>query len=381
MLLIADANIPHAEEALRPYGEVRLLPGRSMTAEQVRDADFLLVRSVTKVQRELLEGSRVRFVGTATIGTDHLDIPWLDGAGIAWTSAQGCNAISVVEWVLAAVLEWAVPRGRSLAGLKLGIVGHGNIGSRLAPRARALGMEVLVNDPPLQEAGRGAGFVSLQEVLQQADVITFHVPNIREGRHRTHHLAGAAELDVLRGREVLLLNASRGNVVDNAAALRVLAEEPSVAATLDVFEGEPRPNRALVQRCLHATPHIAGYSYEGKVNGTRMIADAVARFLGVAPAWQPTWPAVPHPEIVLPAVASAEEGLLHAIRTSYDLRRDDAALRGGLGAPTEEAWGAHFDDLRKRYPVRREFANYRLQRAAPEAVKRLAIAAGFHEAP
>ncbi|MCC6547483.1 4-phosphoerythronate dehydrogenase [Candidatus Sumerlaeota bacterium] len=352
MLIVADANIPFAAEAFAQYGEVRLSPGRELSARDLVAADALIVRSVTNVNEALLKGTAVRFVGTATIGIDHLDLPFLSGAGIPWASAAGCNARSVVEWVVAALAEICVARGDDWTGRTLGIVGHGNVGSRLAPVARRLGMNVLVNDPPLARAGALAGFVPLGELLAESDFVTLHVPMIRDGEDCTRHLIGAGEFARMKPGAVLL-NASRGAVVNNAEAL---AATPRVAMVLDVFEGEPRPNRDLVAACAIATPHIAGYSFEGKVNGTRMMAEALGRFLGRKSAWNPVLPA-PTDATITPTARGTMAAVRDAIRASYDIRADDARLREGSPLQ-DDAWGKHFDLLRKNYLQRREFANY-----------------------
>jgi erythronate-4-phosphate dehydrogenase len=375
MLIIADANIPLAREAFSPFGEVRLLPGRDLAREHLRDAEVLIVRSVTKVNAALLDGTSVRFVGTATIGTDHLDIPYLDQHGIRWASAAGCNARSVVEWVLAALAEWCLAQGITWEGRTLGIVGHGNVGSRLAPVARALGMRVLVNDPPLQRAGVYPDAVPLDQLLAESDIVTLHVPYTKDGPDPTHHLIQGRQLGLMK-HDALFLNASRGAVLCNKIALEA-ARINRPAMVLDVFEGEPRPNRDLVRACFLATPHIAGYSYEGKVMGTRMMAEALAAFLGTTSGWVPQLPAPDNPTVRLTATAGMA-AIAEAIRVSYDIRADDGRLREGL-AQDDEAWGKHFDALRKNYPQRREFANYHIpDGAAGGELRRVLVGAmGF----
>lgn len=361
--LVVDQNIPQAAAAFAQFGEVVSLPGRSLTREDLRGADALVVRSVTKVNSALLEGSSVRFVGTATIGTDHLDLPYLAQAGIPWASAAGCNARSVVEWVFTAIAEWSVLRRREWRGLTLGLVGHGNIGTPLAAAARSVGMRVLVNDPPKFLAGVLPHHTPLPELLDQADIVTCHVPLIRSGEDRTVHLLAPELLRRLKP-GALLLNASRGEVIP-MEALAALPQD----MMLDVFENEPRPERSVVQRTLLATPHIAGYSLEGKLNGTSMMADAVARHLGTTSSWRPTLPPVDQPLCTIETVDPLE-ALLLAFRHSYLIRRDDESLRAGLELP-DAAWGDHFDALRKNYPVRREFANYRVAGAPAGAVETL----------
>ncbi len=355
MRLLVDENIPFGNEAFSEFGEVRLKAGRDMGADDFREVDALVVRSVTRVDHALLEHSPVRFVGTATIGTDHIDEEWLARNGIGFASAAGSNARSVVEWVLAALVEYCLSQRIDWRGRTLGIVGHGNIGSRLALVARALGMQVLVNDPPLSEAGRLGGTVGLYQLLAESDFVSLHVPLTREGPHPTFHLIGSLELDLMKP-QALLLNASRGPVLDNSAALRFALAEATVFA-LDVYENEPTPIPSLVQYALVATPHVAGYSFEGKVNGTVQIAEALAHMVGRERTWTPVL-APPCDARVVIGPGRPMNRLHQAIAHAYPIRRDTDALREGISIEEEAAWGAHFDKLRKNYPRRREFGNY-----------------------
>ena len=382
MQIVADENIPYAKEAFGPLGEVRLVSGRKMDAAAVRDADLLMVRSVTKVDAALLEGSRVRFVGTATIGTDHVDLPWLQRAGITFAAAPGSNANSVGEYIVAALLTLAARHGWTLAGRSIGIVGVGNVGSRVAAKTRALGMRLLLNDPPLLRAASSAGsgqaagaqYSPLEEILG-CDFVTLHVPFEKKGTDPTWHLADAAFLGRMK-KGAVLLNSSRGAVADNAALLRALEEGRLADAVLDVWEGEPALNAALLKRAALGTPHIAGYSFDGKVNGTRMLHEAASKFLGVKPAWD-ALAARPPPEtaeMTLQAAGRDEETVLReAVQRIYPIERDDAALRKLLDMPEAER-APWFDRLRKEYPIRREFRNtrVRLVGGTPSLAKKLA---------
>ena len=269
MKIVADENIPCVAEAFASLGEVTLCPGRSMRAADVRDADILLVRSVTRVGPELLEGSRVRFVGSATIGFDHVDRDYLQERGIGFATAPGSNATSAAEYVVSALLVLAERKGFELAGRRVGIVGCGNVGSRVRDRLTALGMQCLVNDPPLKAQGGHDDYVGLDDILD-ADVITFHVPFTREGDWPTWHLADRAFLERLK-RGAVLVNTARGAVVDNAALDALLAARDDLTVVLDVWEGEPAISEALLQKVDIGTPHIAGYSLDGKLRGTDMI--------------------------------------------------------------------------------------------------------------
>lgn len=372
MLIVADQNIPFAEEAFRQFGEVRLVPGRDLKAGDLAEADALIVRSVTRVDRALLEGTPVGFVGTATIGTDHLDIPALDQLGIPWRSAAGCNARSVVEYVLAALAEFCLASGGDWAGKTLGIVGCGNIGQPLADVAERLGISVLRNDPPREERGDSGPWTPLRDLLRRSDFVTLHTPLTREGPHCTLHLIGEAELALLRP-GALLINAGRGPVLDNHAALI----RRGLNLVLDVFENEPSPDRELTRRCFLSTPHIAGYSFDGKVNGTRMMAQALGQWLDKPSTWTPFLEPPPAQCFELQET-ELMQATAQAIRHSYDIRQDSGQLREGLNFPGNR-WGWWFDKQRKDYPRRREFANYHVKGVAPGASlwRRLSLL-GFH---
>jgi erythronate-4-phosphate dehydrogenase len=360
MKIVVDENIPLAREAFAQLGELVLLPGRTLSRADLDGADALIVRSVTKVGRELLEDTRVRFVGTATIGTEHLDTKWLEEAGIAWASAQGCNSQSVAEWVAAVTIEWCLRNGKTWRDYTIGIVGEGNIGSAVWMMAEVMIMGVLVNDPPRQRneaPDRGSDrWSSLEQVLAESDIVTLHVPMIHEGIDKTHHLIGKRELAMMKD-GALLINASRGGVVESDA-LEAELRSGRISAALDVYENEPTPRQSIVEHAFLATPHIAGYSFEGKVQGTRMMGEAVATHFGLPWTWDESL--APRLNVLLvgpPEGLGEVAAMRHAIIQSYDIRRDDAALRAGLGLD-EAAWGRHFDALRKNYPVRREFMNY-----------------------
>jgi erythronate-4-phosphate dehydrogenase len=379
MHIVADENIPYVQDAFGTLGTVRLMAGRSMQPADVRDADVLLVRSVTPVDAALLADSRVRFVGSATIGTDHVDREYLAAHGIGFAHAPGSNADSVVEYVLAALLELAVRMNETLIGQTVGLVGCGNIGGRLARRLPALGLRVLKNDPPLAEAAERAGqshdYLPLETLLAQADILTCHVPLTHEGLHATHHLIGAGPLQRAKS-NAWLLNTSRGPVVANVPLREALKANRLGAAVLDVWEGEPTPDPELVRQVDLATPHIAGYSFDGKVAGTAMLYEAVTDYFGLAPRWDAEVVLAPSPDdddvqLAPPAVAGPQERWLHdLVRQMYDISADDGRLRKGLGGARID-WGAHFAALRKHYPRRRAFDRHTLPAdAVPDAYRR-----------
>lgn len=353
MRIVADENIPLLDEFFAGFGEIRRLPGRSIDATAVADADLLLVRSVTQVNRALLDGSPVKFVGTCTIGTDHLDLDYFQQAGITWASAPGCNARGVVDYVLGSLLVLAEQQGVDLATRTYGIVGAGQVGSRLLKVLRGLGWRVLVCDPPRQ-AAEGGDFVSLQQILDECDVISLHTPLERLGEHATHHLFDSARLAALEPGS-WFINASRGAVVDNQALRELLPQRTDLQVVLDVWEGEPQADVELAALCRIATPHIAGYSLDGKLRGTAQIYQALCQHLGVAPSveLQQLMPAAWLSELTVDASADLAWVLASICRAVYDPRRDDADFRRSLQGDAATRRAA-FDGLRKHYPMRRE---------------------------
>ncbi len=357
MRIIADENIPYVAEAFAAFGQVSTHPAAALKPELARQADLLLVRSVTRVDEGLLGDASVRFVGTATIGTDHVDEAFLARRNITFASAPGSNATSVSEWLTAALLAQAADDGLDLAGLTLGVIGVGNVGRRVAAKGRALGLRVLLNDPPRARAEGAAEFVELDRLLAESDLLTVHVPLIREGPDRTEGLADAGFFARLKP-GARFFNSSRGRVVDEAALREARQSGRLAAYVLDVWRGEPEISAETLQLARLATPHIAGYSFDGKVAGTVMLRQAAARVCGLNPAWDVS-PLLPAPETprLAPASTGRREAILDAaVRQIYDLRADDRRLRAGLGLPRTEL-GALFTRLRKEYPRRREFAH------------------------
>ena len=353
MHILADENIPLVDEFFAGFGEIRRMPGRSINRAALENVNVLLVRSVTRVDRELLEGSAVRFVGTCTIGTDHLDLDYFEQAGIEWASAPGCNARGVVDYVLGSLLALSEVRGEALARRRFGVVGAGEVGGRLLEVLRGLGWDVRVCDPPRQVREAG-DFVSLDEILAECDVVSLHTPLTLGGDWPTFHLFDQARLSRLRP-GTWLINASRGAVVDNAALRDLLLQRPDLEAVLDVWEGEPQVDVALAGLCRIATPHIAGYSLDGKLRGTAQIYAALCAARGVEPAIELAQ-LMPGPALTeLAFASSAEPAEMQATlcRAVYDPRRDDADFRRSL-LGNEAQRRAGFDLLRKQYPPRRE---------------------------
>jgi len=360
MKIVIDENMPYARELFAPFGEICPQPGRQMTAASVADADVLLVRSVTRVDAALLaQNERLQFVGTATIGTDHVDQQLLARRQVAFHSAPGCNRISVADYVLSSLLAVTQQQGDTLHGKRVGIIGAGNTGSAVGSHLSALGCEILWCDPPLEQQGDPRTFVSLEQALQ-ADIVSLHVPLTRTGEHATWHLLGEAQLARLEEGQILV-NACRGEVIDNQALLRLKRGGWPVTLVLDVWEGEPDVELALLPFVALATPHIAGYSLEGKARGTQMLLDAFCHHLGRA-APLDVWSLLPEPVFV--AVQLGEQPdlahLTQLVHLVYDVRRDDGTFRRTIGAPGQ------FDLLRKHYPERRELSSLRLSGAFGE---------------
>ena len=353
MRIVADENIPLLDEFFAGFGEIHRLPGRHIDAGAVAYADLLLVRSVTQVNRALLEGSTVKFVGTCTIGTDHLDLDYFQEAGITWASAPGCNARGVVDYVLGSLLALAEQQGVDLATRTYGIVGAGQVGSRLHKVLRGLGWRVLVCDPPRQSA-QGGDYVSLQQVLDECDVISLHTPLERLGEHPTYHLFDHARLASLKPGS-WLINASRGAVVDNQALRELLPQRTDLQVVLDVWEGEPQADPELAALCRIATPHIAGYSLDGKLRGTAQIYRALCQHVDVVPGVElaQLMPASWLSDLTVDGNADPAWVLATVCRAVYDPRRDDADFRRSLQGDAATRRAA-FDGLRKHYPMRRE---------------------------
>ncbi|TKJ80151.1 4-phosphoerythronate dehydrogenase PdxB [Pseudomonas koreensis] len=360
MLIVADENIPLLDAFFAGFGEIRRVPGRSIDRATVEQADVLLVRSVTNVNRALLEGSKVRFVGTCTIGTDHLDLEHFSEAGITWSSAPGCNARGVVDYVLGSLMTLAEIEGLDLTQRTYGVVGAGEVGGRLIKVLKGLGWNVKVCDPPRQ-AAEGGEYVSLEQIIEQCDVISLHTPLTRSGDGATWHLFDQQRLQQLKP-GAWLINAARGPVVDNAALRKVLLEREDLQAVLDVWEAEPEVDTALAELCVLATPHIAGYSLDGKQRGTAQIYQAYCAFSG-QPAIIQLSDLLPAPwlsEVTLHADSDPAWALAMLCRGVYDPRRDDADFRRSLVGNVGEQRAA-FDVLRKRYPVRREIEGLKVR--------------------
>lgn len=353
MQIVADENIPLLDEFFAGFAKIHRLAGRSIEHSSLGEAEALLVRSVTRVDRALLEGSKVRFVGTCTIGTDHLDLDYFAEAGIAWSSAPGCNARGVVDYVLGCLLTLAERQGVDLSKRSYGVVGAGQVGERLIQVLRGLGWSVLVCDPPRQSR-EGGDFVELAEILERCDVISLHTPLQLEGPWPTRHLLDAQQLARVKPGS-WLINASRGEVIDSCALGERLQQGGDLHVALDVWEGEPLVDPALAALCDIATAHIAGYSLEGKLRGTAQIYAAFCRHRGIS-ADRSLACLMPQrwlPRVQIAAGSDPDWVLATLCRLVYDPRQDDAGLRRSLSLAQAQR-AQQFDLLRKHYPVRRE---------------------------
>lgn len=364
MRIVIDERIEAARKAFGPLGDVITTPGREIDTEDVSRADALIVRSVTRVDRTLLGGSQVRFVGTTTSGHDHVDVDWLRERDIGFAHAPGCNATAVADWVLAA-LAVLDRRGRHAFGRgTAAVIGAGEVGSRVARRLAAVGYAVRLHDPPRVAREGPDGFVDLETALD-SDVVSLHVPLTETGGHPTRNLVDAVALERVRSGAVLL-NAARGGVLDERALVRRLDEGVPLAAAIDTWAREPDISPELLQRVDLATPHIAGHSLEGRLRGTAMVARAAGAHFDVPLDWD--WTADLPPGPTLPPVDDPVAAILEA----HDPRNDDARLRTLLQlAPSERPTA--FDHVRAASPKRREFGFHAVPANVPAAV----AAAGF----
>lgn len=360
MNIVCASSVLFGKEAFDTLGRTISVPEAAMSRNLLEDASALIVRSKTNIDEALLEGTQIQLVGVATAGVDHMDIDYLDSRGIAWCSASGCNANSVAEYVVASLLVLSERRGRPLAGLVLGVIGVGHVGSAVAEKARALGMTVLEHDPPRQAQEPERAWTDLPMLLESADVVTLHVPLVEDGLYRTRGLADAAFFGRLRA-GAWFINSCRGEVVEETELLNAL-DTRHMAAVLDVWDHEPRFQRALLERVELGTPHIAGYSYEGRLNGTLQVYAFACGFFERTSLFQVDRFAPPAPRnpIAINGDGLSDTSILrHAVRVAYDIEEDDRLLREGA-VVDDSARGAYFIGLRRNYGMRREFQSHRI---------------------
>ena len=351
MKIIADDKIPFLKGVLEPYAEVKYYPGREISSETVRDADALIVRTRTNCDKSLLEHSKVKFIATATIGFDHIDTAYCDANGIKWANAPGCNSGSVMQYIASALVYLSEKYSFDFTEKTLGIIGVGNVGSKVANIADSLGMKILLNDPPRERAEGASQFVSLDKITANADIITLHVPLIYKGVDKTYHLVDNDFLDNLKP-ETILINSSRGEVISAKALKQALLTKKIKSAVLDVWENEPEIDKELLQLVTLGTPHIAGYSTDGKAMGTAMSVQAVSRFFGFdLNNWFPeNIPQITNNNIEINCSGkSSMEMIKMAIKATYDVVNDSNKLK---------SYPDTFEKQRGNYPVRREFSAF-----------------------
>ena len=354
MKIIIDDKIPYIKGALEPFADVVYLPGKETTAEVVRDADALLTRTRTICDEKLLTGSSVKFIASATIGFDHIDTEYCKKAGIEWVNAPGCNAESVNQYIASALFSYSLKKGIALEGKTIGIVGVGHVGLRVARFCETIGMTVLLNDPPRERSEGKEKFVTLENIRSNADIITFHVPLNYNGPDKTFHMADRSFLEGLKKRP-LLINSCRGEVFDSEAILYARKAGIISGLILDCWENEPEIDPDLLNLCDYGTPHIAGYSRDGKANGTRMSVQAVSRFFNLGiDDWEPSGVEFPENTLIeIEGIQRNEQAIIaEAILSTYKIDADDESLRKSLHL---------FEKLRGEYPVRREFDCYTLK--------------------
>lgn len=356
MKIIADNTVPYLKGILEPIADVAYLNSHEFTSENIQEADALIVRSIDKCTRELLEGSRVRLITTATIGYDHIDTHYCDEAGITWKNAPGCNAASVGQYVLSSLISVAIRKGEDLRGKTIGIVGVGHVGSRVERLCEIMGMRVLRNDPPRAEKEGNEGFVSLDTIAKEADIITLHVPLTKEGRFPTYHLANRDFFNKL-ARKPWLINSCRGAVHDTQALLQAKQDGKISELIIDCWENEPNIHPDLLALATIATPHIAGFSADGKANGTRMCLENIERFfdIKIEKIKEVAPPAPSDPVIRLSQFSGNRQE--EAILRSFNPRTIDKLLRE---APDRFEW------FRAHYDHPREFTAYQIKDATPE---------------
>ena len=369
MKILADAHIPYLRGVAEQFGEVEYLPGNQFTRDAISEKDALIVRTVTHFGEEILSGTRVKLICSATIGFDHIDTTWCDTHGVAWRTAPGCNAASVEQYITASLLYLAEKHQFDLKEKTIGIVGVGNVGSKVEIACRKLGMRVLLNDPPREEQEGSALFVDIKTIQREADIITFHTPLTKTGQHKTHHLADDRFL-VSVEKKPFIINAARGGITDNQALKKAIHNGNIAGVVIDCWENEPEIDKELLQLADIATPHIAGYSADGKWTATKMSLENLNRFFNMG-IENPHYQEIPIPResiINLQGIAPAYQ-LQHAVWHTYNPITETTALKL---SPERFYW------FRSNYPLRREYPAYRILHADATVFDTL-LSLGFRE--
>jgi erythronate-4-phosphate dehydrogenase len=354
--IVADSKIPFLQGVLEPYADIVYLPPKEITREKIIDADALFVRTRTACNAKLLEGTNVKFIATATIGYDHIDVAFCNSKNIKWINAPGCNSSSVMQYIASALLTLAGKEKYNLHEMTIGIVGVGNVGSKVARLSKALGMNVILNDPPRERKEGNGKFVSLNELIDRSNIITFHTPLIKEELDKTYHIADDLFFRKLKEQKILF-NTSRGEVVNSSALKNAIKNKIIVKSVIDVWENEPNIDCELLNLVDIATPHIAGYSADGKANGTAICVREISSFfsLGISKEWYP--PSIPVPgnpkELKFECKGKTKQEIIReVILATYDISKDDETFRKSVDT---------FEKQRNDYPVRREFPFYQIK--------------------
>jgi erythronate-4-phosphate dehydrogenase len=370
--IIADKDIPFLNGVLEPYANVTYLPGKQITRDILKDADAILIRTRTKCYESILKGTSVSFIGTATIGFDHIDTQYCEEHNIKWTNAPGCNSSSVQQYIAGALLKMASEFGFNLADKTIGIIGVGNVGTKVEKFARIMGMDVLLNDPPRARKEGEKNFVNLETILYESDIVTVHVPLNLVGEDCTHHLFNEMSFKKIK-KGAWFINSSRGEIVDTIAVKNAIESGKSGGTVLDVWENEPFIDLELMAKAFIATPHIAGYSIDGKANGTAMVVNALCKYFDLPlKDWYPgNVPQPPAPEIIIDAKGKSDEDIIReAVSQTYNITADDIKLRF---LPSD------FEKQRGEYPLRREFPSYTINlKGGNKKVQKMVKEMGFN---
>jgi len=369
--IVADTHIPFLKGMLESYAEMLYIPGHEITKDIIKDADALLIRTRTTCDSGLLDNTGVKFIGTATIGYDHINTEYCDSRGIKWTNAPGCNSPSVNQYVASALVNLAAKYNFNLIDRSLGIVGVGHVGSLVVRTAELFGMHVYLCDPPRVEKEGICGYLNHDSILRECDIITYHVPLQKTGQHQTFHMINNDILHKLNS-DTFIINTSRGDVADTSAILRSLKDGRLKGYVADVWENEPDIDRELLNISTIATPHIAGYSVDGKARGTEAVVKSLGSFFNLgSDIWKA--PLLPEPEMpvieLLCDGINDEEIMAQAVNASYNILEDDRTLRDSPGS---------FEFFRSNYGVRREFSAYSLKlNGAAKSLERKCRKLGF----
>lgn len=358
MKIVADENIPQIAEAFGSLGRVQLIPGRQISRDHLRDCQCLLVRTVTPINKNLLKHTPIKFIGSATIGIDHVDLGYLDQQAIAFSNAAGCNAEATAEYVISGLFALSQRKGFDPFKRTAGIIGCGNVGSNLNSKLQTLGIKTLLCDPPKAEHQTSGCYVDIDTIIAQCDLISLHAPLIYEGKYPTHHLFNYQRLTKLR-KGCLLINAARGSIIDNLALQRVIQHRPDLITFLDTWENEPNLSRTLLRKVDLASPHIAGYSVEGRLRATQMIYDAACEHFGQKAEWRYD-SNLPELMQLKPITSNNRLDFFQQLfEQHHPIWQDHLSLTNSTHFSGSE-FAAHFDGLRRVYPQRFEYGRYRI---------------------